>query len=209
MSQSSGSANQEDSEDPADGYGSSSPRYSHRSVSAPSNIPQVSLPYHVVNNTTSRYDSVASSSFSNLERGATPSSSNSLATVDPLGLNLVYNTVEPKVDLIFVHGLGGSSLRTWSWNRDTDYFWPLWLPSDSDLSNSRVFTFGYSANLRGPSSTSNVLDFAKDLLLKMLTFSGAVEPVPSIGTVSWNSTRCHASGIELTAFSLNSIQLYL
>ena len=55
---------------------------------------------------------------------------------------------------------------------------------DRELSNSRIFTFGYNANMRGPSSNLNILEFAKDLLLRMLTFSGGGEPLPSIGVVS-------------------------
>ena len=119
-----------------------------------------------------------------LERSGTSSGSNAQAATDPYGLSLVYKTAESNVDLIFVHGLDGSSLKTWSWNRDIDYFWPLWLPGDPALLDSRIFTFGYNANLRGPSTTSNIIDFAKDLLLRILTFSGQYEPLPPIGTVS-------------------------
>jgi hypothetical protein len=71
------------------------------------------------------------------------------------------------VDIIFVHGLGGSSRRTWSKNRDLEYFWPLkFLPVEKDISEARISTFGYNANFhRGSGKTKlSILDFAKDLL---------------------------------------------
>ncbi|KAI0490672.1 hypothetical protein F4859DRAFT_520389 [Xylaria cf. heliscus] len=90
---------------------------------------------------------------------------------NPLGLTLVYSFREPVIDIIFVHGLGGTSVGTWSWNRDPVNFWPLWLGNDRDLSRSRIFTFGYDAGLTGNSTGLGILDFAKDLLLRMKTYS--------------------------------------
>ena len=160
-------------------------RHDHRSASEPTQTLQASIPYHLIDAGPGRYHSSAGSSFRGLDYQVGSSSSGTAATSgDTLGLSLLYNPEESNIDLIFVHGLGGSSLRTWSWNRDTDYFWPSWLPQDPELSNSRIFSFGYSANLRGPSSALNVIDFAKDLLLRMLTFSGGHEPLPAIGSVS-------------------------
>ncbi|KAJ8127228.1 hypothetical protein O1611_g6408 [Lasiodiplodia mahajangana] len=46
-------------------------------------------------------------------------------------------------DLIFVHGLRGSRLKTWTRN---DVFWPRDLLKD-DLRNVRVITWGYDANI--------------------------------------------------------------
>ena len=99
---------------------------------------------------------------------------------DPLGLSLHHNSLEPDADFIFVHGLGGSSLKTWSLKRDIRNFWPLWLPSEPELSNVRIFSFGYNANFRGPNTLSNITDFAKDLLFRMLTFTGPPDADPSI-----------------------------
>ncbi|KAK4113334.1 hypothetical protein N656DRAFT_778094 [Canariomyces notabilis] len=87
---------------------------------------------------------------------------------DPLGLKVVHRPEgERRVDIVFVHGLGGSSRLTWSHNRDPDYFWPLkFLPSEPDINEARILTFGYNANFR-PGSGRNkmsILDFAKDLL---------------------------------------------
>ncbi|KAK4097307.1 hypothetical protein N658DRAFT_500536 [Parathielavia hyrcaniae] len=90
---------------------------------------------------------------------------------DPLGLKVVHRpTGERRVDVVFVHGLGGSSQMTWSHNRDPEFFWPLkFLPFESDINESRILTFGYNANFRSGSGRNkmSVLDFAKDLLYEM------------------------------------------
>ncbi|KAG8528983.1 uncharacterized protein KY384_006672 [Bacidia gigantensis] len=158
-------------------------RSDHRSASEPSERLQASIPYHLFATAPKREHTAANSSFSGLGTQLTTFGGvTGIPAADTLGLSLLYSTEESDVDLIFVHGLGGSSRRTWSWNRDTDYFWPAWLPHDLELSNSRIFTFGYTAGLKGPSTALNVIDFAKDLLLRMLTFSGGPEPCPAIGS---------------------------
>lgn len=100
----------------------------------------------------------------------TPTSNSS--TTDSLGLTMVYASSDPKLDLIFVHGLGGTSRGTWSWERNPANFWPPWLGKDSELARSRIFTFGYNAAFTGQYTTLNILGFAKDLLFRMMTYSG-------------------------------------
>ncbi|KAF2759829.1 WD40 repeat-like protein [Pseudovirgaria hyperparasitica] len=90
---------------------------------------------------------------------------------DNLGLDLVVDNPNPAGDLVFVHGLGGTAKRTWSYNRDVANFWPSWLALEDYLNDYRVFTFGYNADFRGGSINLNIIDFAKDLLLQLLTFS--------------------------------------
>ena len=108
---------------------------------------------------------------------------------NPLGLTLVYTSQDPIIDLIFVHGLGGTSKGTWSWKRDPTNFWPLWLSNDVELSRSRVFTFGYNAALTGQHTSSNILDFAKELLFQMKTFSEDYQQnAVAIGKVSRQQT---------------------
>jgi len=89
---------------------------------------------------------------------------------DPVGLKILHRPDggnDRKVDIVFVHGLGGSSRMTWSKNRDLEYFWPLkFLPLEPEIKEARILTFGYNANFK-PGSGKNkmsVLDFAKDLL---------------------------------------------
>jgi hypothetical protein len=104
---------------------------------------------------------------------------------DNLGLTLIHTCPEPLVDLIFVHGLGGTSRKTWSWQRDPQNFWPAWLGRDAELCKSRIFTFGYNANFSGQHTPLNILDFAKDLLFRMKTHSSAQIPSSrSVGEVS-------------------------
>ncbi|UKZ69594.1 uncharacterized protein TrAtP1_010600 [Trichoderma atroviride] len=88
---------------------------------------------------------------------------------DPLGLKVVYRPPkERKVDIIFVHGLGGSSRMTWTKDHNLDNFWPLtFLPHEPEIGDARIMTFGYNAKFKpgsSGSSTISVLDFAKELL---------------------------------------------
>lgn len=53
---------------------------------------------------------------------------------DPLGLTVLFkpDRISPSVDIIFVHGLRGRSMRTWSLDDDLKLFWPQkWLPDGS------------------------------------------------------------------------------
>lgn len=87
---------------------------------------------------------------------------------DPLGLKVIHRpTRERRIDIIFIHGLGGSSRMSWSKNRDPSLFWPLqFLPYEPDINEARILTFGYNANFKPGSGKAKVsiLDFAKDLL---------------------------------------------
>ncbi|KAL1878117.1 hypothetical protein VTK73DRAFT_7997 [Phialemonium thermophilum] len=90
---------------------------------------------------------------------------------DPLGLNLLHKPEgEHVADIIFVHGLGGSSRLSWCKNKDLALFWPKeWLPFDADLQGARIFTFGYNASfLTQQSATLGISDFAKNLLYDLL-----------------------------------------
>ncbi|KAJ9609217.1 hypothetical protein H2200_006989 [Cladophialophora chaetospira] len=88
---------------------------------------------------------------------------------DALGLHIIHEPItKPIADIIFVHGLGGHSYETWSLNRDVNFFWPgRWLPNDSKLEKTRIFTYGYGSKLTGPKSVSNITGFAKSLLFDM------------------------------------------
>lgn len=87
---------------------------------------------------------------------------------DPLGLQVVHRPKgDHTADIIFVHGLGGGSHRTWSKNHDPELFWPeKFLPAEPYISEARISTFGYSSNFGSGSKKSRVSipDFAKSLL---------------------------------------------
>lgn len=51
-------------------------------------------------------------------------------------------------------------------------FWPKWLGDEDGLSSFRIFSFGYNANFQSAATNLNTIDFAKDLLFSMLSFSG-------------------------------------
>ncbi|KAI0805629.1 hypothetical protein GGR55DRAFT_267873 [Xylaria sp. FL0064] len=117
--------------------------------------------------------SVVSTSHSIRSTSSVASTSNTtprevaIADPEPLGLNVVYTPDNAhKADIVFIHGLGGSSRWTWSKNREPHLFWPLtFLPLEPDLCLSRILTFGYDASFQRPTSVAtSVLDFAKDLL---------------------------------------------
>ncbi|KAL8965920.1 MAG: hypothetical protein Q9183_003617, partial [Haloplaca sp. 2 TL-2023] len=91
---------------------------------------------------------------------------------DPLGLNVIYQPPEGcrAVDIIFVHGLGGTSQKTWSRNKDLEFFWPReWLPFEPGFAQARMLSFGYNAHFaaRGRDNILNIADFAKELLYGM------------------------------------------
>ncbi|KAI1328234.1 hypothetical protein F5Y16DRAFT_409897 [Xylariaceae sp. FL0255] len=68
-------------------------------------------------------------------------------TWGPYGLNLLYEPPGALIDLVFVHGLRGGSIKTWCKDEDPRYFWPQnWLPREPDLSNARtpILLIGHS-----------------------------------------------------------------
>lgn len=83
----------------------------------------------------------------------------------PLGLTTIHTPLQSVIgDLIFVHGLGGGSFKTWTKNANPALFWPqAWLPEDADFRDVRIHTFGYDSDW-DKGSILNVHDFAKSLL---------------------------------------------
>ncbi len=114
--------------------------------------------------------------------------------IDELGLHVVFQPPSAAlVDLIFVHGLGGASHRTWSKNQDHNLFWPQqWLPLEPDICSARILTFGYNARFRsGGPQNMNIADFAKDLLFGLKFGKGADTEDLGIGKVlAQNSLGC-------------------
>ncbi|KAL2132432.1 hypothetical protein VTI74DRAFT_3801 [Chaetomium olivicolor] len=77
---------------------------------------------------------------------------------------------DPLIDFIFIHGLGGGSVKTWCKSKDTRLFWPTWLPRDADLQNARIHSFGYNSDWWGSKETAlDLHDFGRSLLDEMVT----------------------------------------
>ncbi|ROV96972.1 hypothetical protein VSDG_04162 [Cytospora chrysosperma] len=87
----------------------------------------------------------------------------------PLGLRLLHYSPEPLIDLIFVHGLRGGSIKTWRKGNDPRNVWPqLWLPLESGLQNANIHSFGYDSDWASTkSSVLNIHDFGQSLLEEM------------------------------------------
>ncbi|KAK2744313.1 hypothetical protein FQN55_006827 [Onygenales sp. PD_40] len=87
----------------------------------------------------------------------------------PLGLNLLQTVPEPLIDIIFVHGLGGGSKKTWSLSPDPNHYWPKqWLGQDPEFTRVRIHSFGYKAEWgEMGKSVLNIHDFARSLLVEI------------------------------------------
>ena len=72
----------------------------------------------------------------------------------------------PPLNIVFVHGLGGSAEGTWT-DGETNSFWPLWLSKVKGLENARIMTFGYDSSwneIWKPNNVLDISDFAKQLI---------------------------------------------
>ncbi|PGH13282.1 hypothetical protein AJ80_06392 [Polytolypa hystricis UAMH7299] len=91
---------------------------------------------------------------------------------DPLGLNLLYEPPEPRVDFIFVHGLGGGSCKTWSYAEDPSYFWPKeWLPYEEGFEHARIHSYGYNSLWDRRGDIARIHDFGQRLLTEIYGLS--------------------------------------
>ncbi|OAG43151.1 hypothetical protein AYO21_02437 [Fonsecaea monophora] len=105
----------------------------------------------------------------------------------PLGLSLLYTLSEPLIDLIFVHGLGGGSRKTWSLEPSTaQNYWPKeWLSKDPAFENVRIHSFGYNSDyVKHRDGCWTIHSFAQSLLADLRTspyISRADTPLIMIG----------------------------
>ncbi|KAH7304039.1 hypothetical protein B0I35DRAFT_383123 [Stachybotrys elegans] len=98
----------------------------------------------------------------------------------PLGLTTVYQPADQQAaiaQIVFVHGLGGDSERTWSKN---DVFWPRdLLPIERPFERTAIHSFGYASNFK-KSSILDMQDFSNALLQSMLhspVIQGSKSPI--------------------------------
>ncbi|KAI0131937.1 hypothetical protein BJ170DRAFT_611830 [Xylariales sp. AK1849] len=102
-----------------------------------------------------------------LGTGSSVSASLSVTDVKgPLGLSLLHEPSEPRIDFIFVHGLGGGSRKTWSHSAEHGLFWPRdWLPNEIGFRHVRLHSFGYNSDWTSrKESRLTVHDFGQALL---------------------------------------------
>lgn len=68
--------------------------------------------------------------------------------IKPFGLSQIYLPPgEPKVDIVFVHGLNGNPHDSWT-SKSTGCFWPVdLLPEILAAQSPRILTYGYNANV--------------------------------------------------------------
>ncbi|RKK89759.1 hypothetical protein BFJ68_g16634 [Fusarium oxysporum] len=97
-----------------------------------------------------------------------------------LGLNLLSCPPDdPLLDLIFVHGLGGASVKTWCRSEDATLFWPkAWLPREAGFRNIRIHSYGYDADWKSSRATPtiNIHDFGQQLLERLRSSSEIARP---------------------------------
>ncbi|KAH7324593.1 hypothetical protein B0I35DRAFT_164775 [Stachybotrys elegans] len=86
-------------------------------------------------------------------------------TRGPLGLRLLFASPEPMVEIIFVHGLCGGSVKTWQKGQDPRLFWPQhWLPSEAEFRRANIHSFGYDADWKkSQPSILGIHDFGQAL----------------------------------------------
>ena len=69
----------------------------------------------------------------------------------------------PKLHVIFLHGLTGDLVKSWSALKDKKKFWPEWLAED--LNDISIWTIGYNNPLtRYSQKTLHFTDRAVDIL---------------------------------------------
>jgi pimeloyl-ACP methyl ester carboxylesterase len=87
------------------------------------------------------------------------------------GLTILYEPRDiPSADLVFIHNLGGGSIRSWSDESRIDSLWPLqWLSGDDAVRTARICTYGYNSHLSAtdPGVLLDITSYAKDLLSKL------------------------------------------
>ncbi|MBE3042915.1 alpha/beta hydrolase [Candidatus Bathyarchaeota archaeon] len=104
-------------------------------------------------------------------------------------------------DIIFIHGLGSGSRKTWSYSGDESHYWPQsWLPSDPDFENVRIHAFGYAADwAERQQSALNITDFAQSFLEEVKNSPGIRRDATSIVLVGHSMGGCVAKKAYILA----------
>jgi hypothetical protein len=97
---------------------------------------------------------------------STPSQIGLKTLVEPTAVSHNSLSAAPPLNIVFVHGLGGSAEGTWT-DTQTHSFWPPWLSKVKGLENARIMTFGYDSSwnkIWKPNNVLDISDFAKQLV---------------------------------------------
>ncbi|OJJ68325.1 hypothetical protein ASPBRDRAFT_134181 [Aspergillus brasiliensis CBS 101740] len=95
------------------------------------------------------------------------------------GIKVLYDSNEAEVDIVFVHGLGGSRDATWTIN---DVCWPQAL-LPQDLPKTRIMTFGYDSRVVSFTtalSQNGIVGNAEDLCAQLSRFRASSPERPII-----------------------------
>lgn len=80
-------------------------------------------------------------------RSSRPEKKAAIKEHGPTGISLLHRAREPAIDIVFVHGLRGGSVKTWQKGGDARRFWPkLWLPKERGFEQANIHAFGYDAD---------------------------------------------------------------
>lgn len=102
-------------------------------------------------------------------------------TIDSEGVHPIANTEkrDRQADVVFIHGLGGSSHSTWRYsnsNRPDHFFWPAEL--GKDLSNCGIWTIGYPAGLTALGKKGMTIEKrAGNIALKLCNAGLGIRPI--------------------------------
>lgn len=89
----------------------------------------------------------------------------------PLGLIPLFSPPNPRIDLVFVHGLGGGSRKTWSKTPVRSHYWPKeWLSKDAAFQDVRIHSYGYDSDyMKGREDCLNIHHIGKGFLVALST----------------------------------------
>ncbi|KAM5450150.1 hypothetical protein MaudCBS49596_004524 [Microsporum audouinii] len=99
--------------------------------------------------------------------------------VKQFGLTELYQTANPAVDIVFVHGLNGTSYHTWATKKPQEVFWPSDLLPDALRGlEVRILTYGYDANVTaftGGTSKDKLHNHAEHLISKLFALRNSTQ----------------------------------
>lgn len=113
------------------------------------------------------------------DRDATTKKVESMSEPMTKSLNANETGANYDVDIVAIHGLGGTAFKTWTHDNGR-----MWLRdfAPSQFPGARIFTFGYDSGIAFSRGTGTVSDFAKHFLeaIKLERQTPEVHTLPSL-----------------------------